>query len=285
MSDPGAVDQQLEGDRVTEDHATSRAVLAQIVRCRNEVKRRLAEAESSSTREILAVGNKVSDIVDAATGSIEVTRASVGQKLTSLMGTIEEFSRQTEEMIRTQSNNVDAATGMIKDIVDAGKKIEKLAKSARTITLNAHIMAASLGESGKRVGVLAHEMKAHSEQIETRVAAISELTEQLLGTLPKIVDCSEEFRRGSQGIGNRICQTEQESTHSFQAAARASNDTINKIVNMAYSALAHLQFHEPHMQLLQGIDTLLFQLVDNLADQLGVELEQEPPMNTKPSRG
>lgn len=264
-------------ERIVDDQ-TQKLMLEQMRQCRAEVGVRLKKAESGSTREVLAVGGKINEIVNTAKTSVEKIQDLSSRNLDTLASLMKDYAHQTELQVETQWHNVECAQDMISQIVNAGKSIRKLAKSARTLTLNAHIMAASLGESGKRVGVLANEMKQHSKEIESRATAIAEVTENLLRTLPKIVDSAQDIRERAKGIGDRLLEAGQDSNESLSASAELANETVSNIVSLAYAALSHLQFHDPHIQNLMAIDTLFYDLLKKIVEVLESDLEVEPPL-------
>ncbi|MCP4677206.1 MAG: hypothetical protein GY854_17160 [Deltaproteobacteria bacterium] len=253
-------------------------MLDKVFECRVDIAARLNKAEENSTKEVVAAGEDVKAIVDNAKDNVQNTTNTIGRGLALMLETVNGYTEMTDTQLQTQSGNITSAMSMIKSIVRAGRNIKALAERARMLTLNARIVAASLGPQGAKVRVLANEIKGLSSEIESNTASISDISDELLKTLPQIVESAEDIREGSKNIIDNLATVETESNASFDEISESSSRTIATIMDLAYSALSHLQFHDPHIQYIQSIDTYMYQLEKDLVRLLDESREVEPPM-------
>jgi len=263
---------------VSLDEKRATIILEEIQHCRRQISTRLAEAEEKTVPEVLFAGNKINEIVETAKSSIQHTSSSMESSLKIMLDTMNDYTVMTDNQLETQTSNIEEAIRMTKNIVNVGHSIKSLAASARMLTISSKIVASTFGSYGSIVGILSNEMKELSNKIAAHNAVISDLTTKLLGTLPLIVSSAQEIRQESHNVVDRLNQMEQDSMATFEKSQKANNDTINSIIGKAYEALSHLQFHDPHIQKIKGIDTILYQLLQRLSDELNKSLELEPPL-------
>lgn len=265
---------------VSEDSSVAvlRDVLEKIETVRGAIIERIDDAEKLTTPEVLSVGEQVNCIVQIIKEHEKDKDEFVQQSFDELMGVLNNYSLTAEQTIREQSRSIGVATSMTKDIVAAGTNIESLAASARLLTINAKILAASMTTQGDEVSTLAGEMKALSDEIAANNKTIRRLTSTLLATLPQIDQTSAKIGEDVKLTMERMNALEKEANESYLQVINESKDALDRINTAAYEALSHLQFHDPVVQRLKSIDTFVYNLLRQLASEGGVDKTFDDPM-------
>ena len=253
-------------------------MLEKVETVRSAIIERITDAEQQTTPEVLAAGDEVNRIVQIVTEHEEGREGVVQQSFNELISVMANYSRTAENTLKEQSRSIGIATSMTKDIVLAGDNIDSLAASARLLTINAKILAASMSSQGQEVSTLAGEMKSLSDDIASNNKQIRKLTDTLLSTLPKIDETSVRISDDAQGTLEKMGELEQKANNSYSQTLEQSRQTLNRIRQAAYEALSHLQFHDPVVQRLKSIDTFVYNLLAEIASEAGVEKTFTAPM-------
>lgn len=267
---------------MTESEKSNMAVLFDLLQkvetVRSAIIERISDAEQLTTPEVLAVGDQVNQIVQIVKDHEEGKEGFVQQSFNDLISVMASYSTMAEKTLQEQSRSIGVATAMTKDIVQAGVNIDSLAASARLLTINAKILAASMTSQGQEVGTLAGEMKQLSDEISSNNKEIRKLTSTLLSTLPQINQTSVKISEDVKETLEKMSVMEREANTSYADMLQESKGTLERITAAAYEALSHLQFHDPVVQRLKSMDTFVYNLLIEIASDAGLEKSFEAPM-------
>ncbi|MBN1648942.1 MAG: substrate-binding domain-containing protein [Spirochaetales bacterium] len=168
---------------------------------------------SQATSQITKTMKLISESTEKQVGQIDETRKQI-DILTKNIGDIAESSGQNEEITKQTRDRAESSARFLKssneslqetakmilqaneltEQLDSNSKqineiitfIDDLASQTRMISMNASILAARAGSSGKGFSVLASEIRRLSEKSDTSTRKISVLVRETLGEIGKI---------------------------------------------------------------------------------------------------
>ena len=200
----------------------------------------------SSIAEQNAVASQQSASVTEITSTMEelsATSRQIAMNASSVLTIAEEGGNNAQEgvsSIEDLENRMkvieDVNDRNSKEIIELGRKsgeiskvmeiIKTIAGQTRLIAFNAALEAASAGESGKRFGIVAVEIRRLADNVTDSTKEIAENISEIQSTVNKLVISSEKSQSEIQNGVNEVAQTRnvlksiQESTHANADAAR-----------------------------------------------------------------
>src|SRR3569832_1191672 len=187
---------------------------------RARVHEHIQHAQALSEKEILAIGENVQNIVDHTRQYIDVSKHTTEENFSAQTRSLNDYLEYARGSSAAQHHAVIQALALSDDIAHAGAAVDRLARQARLLALNAKLAAARLGGAGSAFGVITEQNTAQIRRLETFTATMRQLKADI------------------------------ENTHT---SANTAGDThINMILTLAYAALSHLQFQDPMIQVVQN---------------------------------
>lgn len=240
---------------------------------REKVLGRIRHARQVSDEGVLEAGAKINGIVKAARGFIERTKASmVSSEDAALEGLVEDVRRT----VVGQCGKVQEALRYSSDIREAGLAIEGAATASRLLALNARVEASRLTGADKAAfDVIAKEVRDLSEEIAKANGKIEEMIERLLRMLPEITDEAEQAKAMVEDLHRKQQGRQVEMEDQMRSSNEIGTETLERILEQARSALSELQFQDPMIQDIEGIDRILVSVRNRLVKQIGAGDEVE----------
>lgn len=230
---------------------------------------KIREANRTTEREVLAIGESLRLIVAEARSHVEQSRATLegfaSANLTFLLekhGTaMAQFVQRMQSQVTEQSRAARQATDQINRIVALGGSIERITMESKILALNANIQARRLGVAGDSFHVIAQEMMQFSMRVNEASKGIRELAEGLLEVLPRIESLagdlrtsSEDFSHSTDNRVNEVAAVNTEMKEQVEQSMAAGESRLEQIIKLTYEALSHLQFQDPVAQDLMSCD-------------------------------
>lgn len=266
-----------EGTRATLDN-----FLNQLTAARTKIRQRIADSNATTTREVMAAGKAVSQIVDLATDNIAHLKSTVslleeqGRSAAENHDVTGRYAGEFSDRISAQVAAVGAAIERTGQIASVASKVRGLAGQAHILSLNARIEAAHSNAGGSAFSVIATEMKELSIAIGAANESIGALAANLNDLLPKLVAQVSDMRaltqRFSADVTTRVAQAEAdgESLRSRVTETMSLSDgALERIVRASHDSLSHLQFQDTVSQGLARMDAWLHDLERDLCEKLG----------------
>ena len=158
-------------------------------------------SETTATMEELAQTSR--QIAQNSDSVVEVAKKTENSAQSGVQAATDTFSKMEEVAAKNQEN--------IKDIVDLGKKSERIHEimeiinaitdQTKLIAFNAAIEAAGAGESGRRFGIVATEIRSLADDVEKSTSEIKNKINEIQRAINRLVIASEEeTRRLSDGV-------------------------------------------------------------------------------------
>ena len=249
-----------------------------LTRCRDQTLLRIRRVNEMTSREVIAVGNSLAEIVDCAQRQVDAARRAMTELTGSDgNGMADLIDRQTtmtknhvvsiREALAAQVEMTQRATQASSSIMEIGKQVFDVARAARMLSLNASIEGARLGQSGAGIAVIAVEMRSLTDEIKRANGRIESMAESLLSLLPQILvqtelmsRYAEEFAEDlSSNAGAVSAATERLRTVTAETL-EAGDRNVSLILKGSQAALSHLQFQDPAAQGLLIVDADLAKL-------------------------
>lgn len=254
--------------------------------CRTTTLDRIRRTNEMTSREVLAAGQSLGEIVERAQAQVETARSA----LAGLSGQGEEgvadlVDHQTEmtrahvdelrAMLSEQSEVTRKAIEACSDIAAIGSQVRKVAQRTRILSLNANVEAARLGASGAGIEVIASEMRRLTDEVNRANQRIEQMAQTLLASLPRIVEHTETMSGSTEQFANRLSNNAvavgaaTNRLRSTVASILASGDRESTaILSGSHAALSHLQFQDPAAQSLLIIDADLARVSQHVTQLL-----------------
>lgn len=240
---------------------------------REEILQRIRQARKVSDEGVLAAGSKIHEIVSHARRYIEEMEKALQA---TEDGGLDRLVDEVRSNVVGQHSKVQAALERSTHIRKAGMAIEGAAKASRLLALNARVEASRLtGSHGAAFDVIAEEVRDLSEEIARANHHIEELISDLLQMLPQIANEAESARKLVENLYEKQQLRHQELHSRMTETAQSGTDTLNHVLSEARSALSDLQFQDPMIQDIEGIDRILVKVRNHLASQVGKGEEVE----------
>ena len=249
-----------------------------LARCREQTLTRIRRVNEMTSREVIAAGNSLAEIVECAQTQVSTARRALAE-LTGSDGNgvadlVDRQTRMTKTHIESirgalavQVEMTQRATEAGASIMEIGRQISEVARAARMLSLNASIEGARLGGSGAGITVIAVEMRTLTDEIKRANGRIESMAESLLSLLPQIVVQTERMSRYAEEFAGDLSSNAAavgaatERLRTVAAETLASGDrNVSQILKGSQAALSHLQFQDPAAQSLLIVDADLARL-------------------------
>ncbi len=249
---------------------------------RARIRERVQSAKDTSETEILAVGDCVKDIVNHTRQYIEESKELLEKNLTAQATSLDNYLGYAKQTVGAQNSTVQQALTLSEDISKAGTAVDKLANQARLLALNAKIESARLGSAGKAFSVITEEMNHLSGEIAKTNHLIADSIKAIKECLPTIMNQTRSQIEKLEAFSSTMRQLKDGVEKSISTTNSTGNTRLDTILELAYSALSHLQYQDPMVQDLQKIDVLMKKLNDEVNGELGIPLTaQDTPVHIK----
>ncbi|MCR5685932.1 MAG: methyl-accepting chemotaxis protein [Lachnospiraceae bacterium] len=147
-----------------------------------------AEALADASRDIEALSDEISKVHEI------VDKASVNASEAARLATEKQNNAvRTLKSIEDHVNAASADAARIEQVKEIADQINEIASQTQILSLNAQIEAARAGEQGKGFAVVATEVGHLSSEISEAVGRISEINNQVISAVKKLLDSSREM--------------------------------------------------------------------------------------------
>ncbi|MEM1024616.1 MAG: methyl-accepting chemotaxis protein [Myxococcota bacterium] len=240
---------------------------------REKILGRIRHARRVSDDGVFRAGDKINGIVKAARSFIERTKESMAS---SEDGSLEGLVEEVRHTVVDQCSKVREALQYSSDIRKAGLAIEGAATASRLLALNARVEASRLtGSDKKAFDVIAKEVRDLSEDIAGANRKIEDLIDRLLRMLPEIAEEAEQARGMVEELHRKQQWRQAEMVSQMQSSNEIGTETLERILEQARQALSELQFQDPMIQDIEGIDRILVTVRNQFVREIGVGQEVE----------
>ncbi len=222
---------------------------------RREILARIRSARELSDAGVMGAGRHIEEILTTARRFVSEVDAELQ----------ESDDREISELVENalgsalgQNRHVSQALELSTSIRQAGEAIARSAAASRLLALNARIESARLSEADRMAfGVIATEVQELSQKIATANRRIDELTERLHELLPRISESSHETRQAVESLHKCQIKRHEELLGFTERLTTMGTKTVQDVLAQAGSALSELQFQDPMIQSIEGIDHIL----------------------------
>ena len=232
-------------------------VLEELDNCRQKVVDRIANARKLTDSEVYHAGVAMNEIVTTAQSYMKQVNDSMSDTANT-DGGVDDTLASIRRQAKVQEQLVAEALENLTGIAKAGRKIQEMSGASRLLALNARVESARLeGAQSRAFDVIADEMRELSQSVENTNTMVSQLTAQLQNSLPEI---QVQVRTMSESISNLVSEMDARNAHLqgvFKSSIDAGNTALDKVLSSAHSGLSHLQFQDLMIQDLEGIERLL----------------------------
>ena len=255
---------------------------------RENVLSRIEKVNSMTSREVLAAGRALGDVVlraqqnakragavlksitdeDCENGTTEKTVTGiVASQIAIVSRFLEDLQSQVGVQVSTSNKCLDAS----REISRLGREVSSIAPRSRILSLNANIEAGRVGAAGSGFAVLAREMTHLSESVQETNKLVSQLAEQLLSSLPAVARSAGTLQDRADSFSDEMeialsdAYTANDAIRAVVSDSLATTESeLQSILSASHEALSHLQFQDPAAQnlLIAGAD------FDNLSNAL-----------------
>ncbi|HVV85761.1 MAG TPA: methyl-accepting chemotaxis protein [Kofleriaceae bacterium] len=266
---------------------------------RRRVVARLHRVNAHTSRETLAAGRALEQLVQVGREHIERLRNLLDRKLGSEGADLAHAVRAQSERVRAGLDSVSTAlerhraevadaAGHAGQITAAAGAIARLTSEARSLALNARIEAARAGEHARGFATIAEQMKLLSDAIAAANTTVNLLGKTLGVSLPVLEEQSKALGAEAAALGQELregmahVERQVQSLHDDVAAALTDSDrAVGQMVAASHAALSHLQFQDVCAQQLLAIDAWVRELqVETAADGEQVEAPAHPVVDS-----
>lgn len=237
---------------------------------REAVEARVERGSATAEEGVLVAGKSIDFIFREAKAAAAVARSRQGSgpDIHALAAHqsehVQAFVSELEEVLDDQAGATRRAMKQSATISEAGIRINEIATNVRVLGLNAQIEATRLGGAGAAFKVIAYEMHELGKQVALANALIGELVNNLSAALPELLENGERMREKSQDFTDILAEDirlMEDANQRTQAALRAANveteQRLERIRLASNDALSGLQFHDPMVQHLRQLPSLV----------------------------
>jgi hypothetical protein len=274
---------------------TTRAhtALDRVRRVRDRLLARVRQVNKTTEDDVLAAGRHVHKVVEVAHRHIarlrDVLAGPVGNEDSDLARAIRsqsdhvrQHSSSVGRAVTEHAVQVSAVAEQVRSISTAAREIERLNAAARVLSINARIEASR--SSGSAVfSAIANEMQQLSKGIASANKTVYELASAMSKAVPELVrqnhalaqvveGFAHEARDQIENVDRRVAEL-----RSAVATTLAESDhALAEIVSESHAALSKMQFQDVCAQGLLQTDGWLAELAQQMASDLGVEVDIAP---------
>jgi uncharacterized protein YoxC len=250
-------------------------VLAEIERRRQEIAGTVSSLQSVTEREVLSCGNVLSEILENVRGLIADNEKTMAQALARTDELTSKYAAQMQSDVQKQEATVARALALAKDIERAIQDVGALTRTSNILAINAKIESARLGDSGRVFSTIASQIGELSRSIVTAMASVTEAIGSVREGLPQLGETAVSMRDGTKQFIQNI-ERQVKSTSFKDDQATTGGGQLDRILDLSNEALSHLQFHDPLVQKLAGVNRSLDALAHGTARLLEGEVDAGP---------
>ena len=232
---------------------------------RQRVMERLASANAITEREVLAIGERLHQLVSLATKDEEAITDGLAAldetNDTSAGAAVKRQGEATTAFARDISTFVDAQVAAAKAAVnasaaidEAGRQVERITVESRILAVNTRIQASRM-KDGTRFAAIAQEMRRLSELIEGANHVIRDLADQLQRSLPVLMDRAEAMNARSaafsdelEGNLDEVSRRTEELREHLRLSIDEGEARRSRVLQLSQDTLSHLGFQDPQAQ-------------------------------------
>jgi methyl-accepting chemotaxis protein len=242
----------------------------------------IADVEKYVESEVMTCGQVLSAIVDNARDMVAETEQAVAESVSETEAMTSRFVADIEQDVLAQDAAVRRLSSLADNIEEAAKAINDLTQSATLLALNARIEAARMGEKGAAFGVIAQHMSDLSKTIEATASQVGAAIEAVRDGLPPVTGRAASMQRRTHRFIEEI------EAHVTAASRRSGPPAeggghLEQVIELSNEGLSHLQFHDPMVKKLDGIDRMF----ETLSERAGLIMDgrEVAPESPVPRRG
>jgi len=260
---------------------------------RERIVARIRHVNKTTEDDVLAAGKHVQRVVEVAHRHIarlrDVLSGPVGHEDSDLSRAIRsqsdhvlQHTTSVGKAVASNAAHVATVASHVRSITDAARDIDRLNAAARVLSINARIEA-SRSSASAVFSTIASEMQQLSKAIAKANKTVYDLAHTMEKAVPELVRQNQALARVVDGYAvearERI-DTVDRRVDELRAAVNTtlteSDHALDEIVKQSYAALSDLQFQDVCAQGLLQIDTWVAGLSQDIASELGVEIDIPP---------
>lgn len=195
------------------------------------------------------------------TNSLDQQKDGVGHAIQVQTALFEAFSLELKERIGAQAGVAGDALEITRSLQASAEDVRRIASAVRTLTLNARIEAARLGEHGRGFVALSSQMLELSQSVQQASRALSSMAEGIGRQLPDLAAALRDLADYSTQFGGRLSEETDrlravyKETHAESLKAlEISQDSAHRTAIRANTVFRHLQFQDRMAQELRRIE-------------------------------
>lgn len=277
--------------------ATPKSILDRLGRARERILARIRQVNKTTEDDVLGAGRHVQRVVEVAHRNIarlrDVLAGPVGNEDSDLARAIRSQSDHVRhhtssvgKAVTEHAAQVAAVAEQVRSITAAAREIERLNAAARVLSINARIEASrSSGSSVFRT--IANEMQHLSKAIQRANKTVTDLATAMEKAVPQLVRQNQALARVVEGYAvearERIDVVDRRVAELRTAVGSTLTDSdtaLAQIVAESHAALSKMQFQDVCAQGLLQIDHWGAELLQQTAEDLGVEANVAPVVPT-----
>lgn len=260
---------------------------------------RIADATSRSEHGVLEAGAAIDEILVEARAHVAETQSTLNE-LTEAGGAdsvfeaidvqtrcVSQYVRSLSAATRDQVTAASAAIGQVDEVRALASAMEEIASETRIVAINARIEASRLGPQGKPMVIIAEEMSRLNQHVQSMNKAVEALTSELCEVLPRIEALglgmqaqADEFEATLQGGLTDVARGAKSFRKGVESVLSAGDHRLSSILDRAYAALSHLQFHDPVRQDLALLEGEVGTVADGVREALATGTPcPQPPLD------
>jgi hypothetical protein len=277
--------------------AIPKSIIDRLGKARERILSRIRQVTKTTEDDVLGAGRHVQRVVEVAHRNIarlrDVLAGPVGNEDSDLARAIRSQSDHVRhhtssvgKAVTEHAAQVAAVAEQVRSITVAAREIERLNAAARVLSINARIEASRSGGSSV-FSTIANEMQQLSKAIASANRRVTDLATAMEKSVPQLVRQNHALAHVVEGYAvearDRIDAVDRRVAELRAAVSStlADSDTaLAQIVAESHAALSKLQFQDVCAQGLLQIDSWCAELVQQTAQDLGVDAAIAPVVHT-----
>jgi len=133
---------------------------------------------AATTEEISASAEEISASTQQISAEMQLLKTGEQDNINKI-NSLADLAKDTGIILNSMVGNVNELVGQINDIEQISKNVSEIAGQTNLLSLNAAIEAARAGEHGRGFSVVAEEVRKLSEQTQTAVKEVKNISDQM----------------------------------------------------------------------------------------------------------
>ncbi|WP_462325042.1 hypothetical protein [Desulfoplanes sp.] len=237
----------------------------------------------SQIENIATIVERFMQTIHGFSGSDHHSQGSVLEAIKSSMGEVIKNVHELVVGMQEQQKIIAPVAGTVEDMDSSAKKVQDLGDEIELISLNASIKSACVGDRGRAMGVLAHEIQRLSMQTKEHTSSVLDVLAVLATTSRQLQNRSTQtdgLQKIEETTGTQETSLVQlvelnDQMDQLFASVSALGDELKQDIIASANGIV---FHEVICSRLAGAREDFLQIIDKLDDQIidpAIELPKE----------